>query len=464
MPSIAVLPFADLSSSKDQEYFADGIADEILNALAHVEGLRVAGRTSSFYFKGKSVKLSEIGRELNVAAVLEGSVRMEGNRVRVTAQVVDVARGGHLWSESYDRELTGIFAVQDEIARAVVGALAVKLVPGHGPESKGHRATNPDAYNAYLLGRHFFDVATPDGMSRAVAALEKAVALDPQYAPAWAWLSVSILNSAVYFSPGGAAGVDEAIRRATAAADRAVALGPDLAECWSARGWMRTSISWDWAGARSDLEHALALSGRDTNILIRQSHLLAVLGRLPEAIAVARKVIEIDPLYAWAWHFLATYQNGSGKPDLAREAASRAVEIAPEHVLALRALGISELLMGKPAEALRIFERHPTEVMRLTGTALAQHDLGNAAEDRRALETLRARFGDREPYEIALVYAWRGERDAAFEWLERAYELRGGRGVSRLHFRSLKYDPLLRKIRDDPRYAALLRKMDLPLE
>jgi len=464
-PSIAVLPFADLSPAKDQEYFADGIAEEILNALANVEGLHVPGRTSSFFFKGKSAKLADIGRELNVGAVLEGSVRKEGNRVRVTAQVVDVPRGYHLWSETYDRELTGIFAVQDEIARAVVQALKVKLLPGGAPVVKEHRTTNPEAYNAYLLGRHFFDLGTPDGMSRAVAALEKALALDPQYAPAWAWLSVSILNSAVYLSQGGpAAQIDEAARRATAAADKAVALAPDLADCWSARAWMRTSISWEWAGAHADFDRAIALNPRDANILLRRSHLLALQGRLPEAIALARKVIEIDPLYAWGWDFLAAYYDGSGRPELARDAASKALEISPEHIYALRELGKAHLLMGEPGPALAVFQRHKWEAIRLTGTALAQHDLGNAEEEQKALDLLRARFADREPYEIALVYAWRGDADRAFEWLDRAFEQRGGRGVSRLHFRSLKYDPLLRKIRGDARYAALLRKMNLPVD
>ncbi len=464
-PSIAVLPFVDLSASKDQEYFADGVAEEIVNALAHVEGLRVAGRTSSFFFKGKSVRLADIGRELGVEAVLEGSVRKEGNRVRVTAQIVEVAGEKHLWSETYDRELTGIFAVQDDISRAVVEALRVKLLPGRDPGVKVHRTTNPDAYNEYLLGRHFFDLGTADGMSRAVTALERALARDPQYAPAWAWLSVSILNSAVYLSRGGTAtAVEEAIHRATSAAEKAVALAPDLAECWSARGWMRTSVEWDWAGAQADFERALALNPRDTNILVRKSHLLALLGRVPEAIAIAHKVIELDPLYAWAWTFLANYHNGSGSPQLARDAASRALEIAPEHIYAQRALGVSQLLLGQPAGALATFQRHKWEVIRLAGTALAEHDLGNLAQEQEALDTLRARFGDGDPYEIALVYAWRGDKDAAFEWLDRAVAQRGGRGVSRLHLRSLKYDPLLRRIRDDPRYAAELRKMNLPVD
>lgn len=464
-PSIAVLPFADLSPLKDQEYFADGIAEEILNALANVEGLHVPGRTSSFFFKGKSVKLGDIGRDLNVAAVLEGSVRKEGNRVRVAAQVVDVAGGYHLWSETYDRELTGIFVVQDEIARAVVDALRVKLLPGGGPIVKEHRTTNTDAYNAYLLGRHFFDLGTSDGLHRAVAAFEKALTFDGEYGPAWAWLSVAILNSDVYLSQAGSlAEMDEAVQRATVAAEKAVALAPDLADSWSARAWMRTCISWDWAGARADFGRALALNGRGANILLRQGHLLAMLGHLSDAIAITRKVIEIDPLWPWAWYFLASYCNATGQPELARDAANRALEIAPEHIHAIRELGLSHLLRREPAAALAVFERHSWEVIRLAGTALAHHDLGNVEQEQNALDVLRARFAEGEAYEIALIYAWRGDRDTAFEWLDRAFIQRGGRGVSRLHFRAVKYEPLLRCIRDDPRYTTLLRKMNLPAE
>lgn len=462
--SIAVLPFADMSAAKDQGYFADGVAEEILNALVHVNGLRVAGRTSSFFFKDRAATIPEIGRVLSVSTVLEGSVRKEGNRVRVTAQLIDAVRGDDLWSETYDRELTGIFAVQDEIARAVVEALKVKILPGHGPDVSQARTTNPEAYNAYLLGKHFFDLATPEDMRRAVTELEKALALDPRYAPAWAWLSVSILNSSVYLPRPGAAGpeVEEAATRAIAAADRAVALAPELAESWSARGWMRTSVTWDWAGARSDFDHALALAPHDTNILLRKSHLLSVLGRLPEAIATAHKVIEMDPLYSWGWDFLSGYEIGSGRPDLARDAAARALEIAPNHIYARMTLGIADLLLGHPREGLSEFQREKSEVLRLVGTALAQHTLGDAAEARKALDALLAGFSPTEPYEIACVYAWRGERDRALEWLDRAVAQRGGRGVSRLRIRWIEHDPLLASVRGDPRYRALLRKMGLP--
>ncbi len=462
--SIAVLPFADLSAAKDQGYFADGMAEEILNALVHVDGLRVAGRTSSFSFRGRAATLPEIGHALGVSTILDGSVRRDGTRIRVNAQLIDAERGDDLWSETYDRELTGVFAVQDEISRAVVEALKVKILPGHGPEARTQHATNPDAYNAYLLGKHFFDLATPDDMRRAVTNLEKALALDPQYARAWAWLSVSILNSSVYLPrpDASAAEVEDAARQAIAAADRAVALAPDLAECWSARAWMRTSVTWEWDGARADFERALALSPRDANILVRQSHFLSVLGRLPEAIATVRKVIEIDPLYSWGWDFLSGYELDSGRPDLARDAASRALEIAPDHVYARMTLGLAEVLLGHPQDALAEFAREKSEVLRLAGTAVAQHAIGDVAEEQKALDALRARFSESEPYMIAAVYAWRGDRERAFEWLDRAVAQRGGRGVSRLRIRWIKHDPLLAKIRDDPRYEAVVQRMGLP--
>ncbi len=456
-PSIAILSFADLSPGKDQEYFADGLSDEILNALGHVEGLRVAGRSSSFAFKGKSATVGEIGRALHVGSLLEGSVRKEGQRVRVTAQVVNTADGYRLWSETFDRELTGIFAVQDEIARAVVRALAVQLLPGGGSISKERRTANAEAYNQYLLGRHFFDLGSIEGYRRAVDAFEKAIALDPGYAPAWAWLATALYNAA--FQVGAAAGgVPNARERALAAADKAVALAPDLSESNSARGWMRLAISWDWSGAQRDLDRALALSPRDPNILVREGYLLAVLGRFPEAIAITRKAAELDPLYPWAWFFLADYYNASGRPDLARDAALRTLELAPDHALAMRELGVSHLLAGDARAALEVFQRHPWEATRLSGVAIAHHDLGNDPEAAKALDALRARFADRAAFEIATVYARRGDRDSAFEWLDRSFAHRN------LALRIVKITPLLSNVRDDPRYPALLRKMNLPAD
>ena len=257
-PSIAVLPFADMSPGKDQEYFSDGIAEEILNALTHVEGLRVIGRTSSFSFKGKNTDLRTIGRELSVGTVLEGSVRKAGEKVRITTQLIDATDGAHLWSETYDRNLADVFAVQEEIARAVVAALRVKLIGGQGPSTKDYETQNMEAHNQYLLGRTRYD-GSPRGAERAVKAFEKAITLDPGYGPAWAELSRALSNLALLGDPTGEG--RDYWKRSLAAADKVVMLAPNFATGYARRAWVR-NFAWDWQGARSDLERALAIEPR----------------------------------------------------------------------------------------------------------------------------------------------------------------------------------------------------------
>jgi TolB-like protein len=452
--SIAVLPFADVSPpGKALDYFAEGLSEEILNALAHVDGLRVAGRSSAFSFKDR--KAADVGRALHVGAVLEGTVRREGDRIRIAARIVNAADGSGLWSESFDRDLTGVFEVQDEIVRRVLEALRVKVAPGHGPRIAGAHTASPEAYRRYLLGRHFFNLGTTEGFRRAADELEQAIALDDRYAPAYAWLATALLNSTLSET---AATRLEPMQRALAAGEKAVALGPDLAESYSARGWMRTSISWDWAGAQADLDRALALNPADTSALVRRGALFAVLGRLPEAIAITRRATEVDPLYAFGWVFLAGYYNAIGRTSLARDAVTRALDIAPRHSYGLRELGWTYLLNGDPRAALAVFESHPWTSVRLTGIAIAHHELGHEAKGQQALDELRQRFGHGEAYQIALVYAARGDTDAAFEWLDRAFTERNQR------LRYMKFDPLLRNIRGDPRYAALVERMGLPAE
>jgi len=231
------------------------LTEELLNLLAKVPGLRVAARTSSFAFKGKNEDVGAIAQKLNVATILEGSVRKAGDRIRITAQLINVADGHHLWSETYDRKLIDVFEVQDEIAQAVVAALKLKLL--QAPTSKDRRTANPEAYNQYLLGRQFYVRHNLDSYRRAAQAYEKALALDPGYAPAWAGLAAATLFRA--YEAESAAAVREGKERAFAAAEKAVALGPDLAEGYVARGLVRALAQWDWDGARSDLERALAL-------------------------------------------------------------------------------------------------------------------------------------------------------------------------------------------------------------
>ncbi len=456
-PAIAVLPFVDMSPQKDQEYFSDGVAEEILNSLAQIEGLRVSGRTSSFSLKGKSDDLRSIGQKLNVSTVLEGSVRKEGNRVRVTAQLVSTADGFHLWSHTYDRELTGIFAVQDEIARGVVEALKIQLAPGWG-SSAGIRTPSPDAYNEYLLGNQLY--YRLNDARRARAAYERAVASDPGFAPAWAGLA-----NATYW--GGAWSgrredvtlewIWEQFDRSIAAAEKAVALGPELADGYSVRGYLRGAVGHDWKGAQTDLERALTLNPGDAETHRRYATIaLASVGRLSEAIREAKKATDLDPLSAITWKTLALHSYSAGQLASAREAIEHALRVSPEP--GSHHLTVILVLERRPAEALAAAERVADEGFRLQGKALALHDLGRLDEARGALESLIAGYSLTNAYQIAEVYAWFEARDHAFEWLDRAFAQRD------TGLRGLKYDVTLRSLHGDPRFIVLLGKMNLPAD
>jgi TolB-like protein/Flp pilus assembly protein TadD len=446
--SIAVLPFADMSENKDQEYFSDGLAEEVLDLLAKTPGLHVIARTSSFSFKGKSDDIPTIARKLGVANLLEGGVRKSGNRLRVTTQLIRAGDGEQLWSETYDRELKDVFAVQDEIAEAVVKQLKLKLAPAQ--ESAAHRASNVEAYNEYLLGRQFGNRQTIDGYRRAIDAYHQAIALDPRYTAAYA-----DLVAAEFFladQTGDAAG----LQRAQAAADKAVELGPEDAAGYAARGFIRNNIAWDWVGAQADLEKALALDPSDARVLSRYASLLATLGRLPEAIAAAKGAVQLDPLSSSTWLTLTESEFSNRDFTAAREAVRHALQISPESDYVINDLADLQLLEGNTGAALVTFRKVALEGLRLCGIAMAAYTLKDPKESQRALDDLIAKYAAVGAFQIADVYAWRGETDKAYEWLDRAYAQRDD-GLTQL-----KYDRLLDSIRADPRYAALLRKMKLP--
>jgi TolB-like protein/Flp pilus assembly protein TadD len=456
-PSIAVLPFVNLSSDKEQEYFSDGISEEILNALAQVDGLRVIGRTSSFSLKGKNEDLRSIGQKLDVANLLEGSVRKSGSRVRITAQLVTTSNGSHVWSQEFDRELTDVFAVQEEIAKAVVAALKPKLLSEQRTSIEETRTASPEAHDQYLLGRHFFARGSGDGFVRAVKALEKAVSLDPNYAAAWSALSLAQF----WASDQQADRNDPSVGfpRARFAAEKAITLAPKMAEGWAARGSLRTTFDEDWEGARADLEHALTLSPGSVDVRIAYGWLLAALGNPQEAITVMRKATILDPLSAGAWMEISNFYLGTGELDEAISAAQRALELQPEHGRAARNLGFGYLLSNRFGEARAAFERSSNPLFRRMGEALVEHSLGHDDESQRALKGIvSSPAATRGAYQIAQVYAWRGEADPAFRWLETAAEHHDA-GLA-----YLKYDPLLGQIRGDPRYTALLKRLKLPLD
>jgi len=448
--SIAVLPFVNMSSDKEQEYFSDGLSEELIDLLTKVPDLRVPARTSSFFFKGKSETIPTIARELGVAHLLEGSVRRAGNRLRVTAQLIRADTGYDVWSETYDRELKDVFKVQDEIAGAVVAALKLKLPSAQN--TSAHRTANTEAHNQYLLGLQSFNRRNVDGYGRAVDFYRKAIALDPNYAAGYAGLAFALTYLAD--TSGDAA----LLQQALAAAEKAVALAPEQADGYVARGYFRGSINFDWAGAQADLAKGLDLDAGDSTGRRRYAQLLGTLGRFPEAVAEARRAVELDPLSEPSWQTLARLLTASRDFAAAHEASRRALEINPESGYALSSLGQILLLEGKAAEAAAVFRRiDARSLFELFGVAMAEHTLGRARESQQALDELTGKGAENAAYQIAEVHAWRGEKDKAFEWLERAYRQRDG-GLA-----DIKYDPLLNSLHGDSRYAALLRKMNLPV-
>ena len=450
-PSIAVLPFADMSPDKDQAYFSDSMAEELLNALSKIPGLRVAGRTSSFQFRDKAEDFAVIGKKLNVSTILEGSVRKQGNRARITTQLIKAADGFNLWSDTYERDMTDIFGVQEEIAHAIIGSLKITLL-GNKPEMPSAKP-NPEAYNAYLQGRYLADRPNKENLRTAVAYFERAVALDPGYAPPWVQLGESHTRQAgLGYIPG-----EEGYRKAREAITHALALDPDLGEAHAAMGRIELIHDWDWAQADVSFKRALKLEPGNASVIGRAGDLARTLGRWDQAIALFRRAIEIDLLNPLTHYNLGMALYYARRPDEASVAVQRALELAPDMAVAHFFLARIYLMMSRPERALVEAEREKDPAMRMWGLALAHHALGQKNEADAALAELTSKFAAEDQYQIATVYAFRGEKDQAFAWLERAFSERDP-GIS-----ELKGDPLLRALERDPRYTAFIKKLHLPL-
>ncbi len=447
-PSIAVLPFADMSPEKNQEYFADGLAEELLNDLAQTPGLRVAGRTSSFQFKGKNEDLRTIGRKLNVTTILEGSVRKQGNLTRITTQLIKTADGFHLWSASYDRESNDIFAVQEEIARAVLDALKVTLLGGKTPAVK---TTSAEAYNAYLLGKHFYGQLNKESVAKAAGYFEEAIQLDSGYAPAWVGLGQSLSGqaSSAYIPP------EDGYRRARDALEKAMALDPNLADAHAAMGEIKMLHDWDWKGADASYQRALALSPGDAGVMRAIGSLARMLGHFDESIRLYRRAIAIDPLFGYRG--LALNLHYAGRQEEAKAAVDKALELTPGMAQAHCLLGRIYLAQSNPRRALEEMEKEKDPIFRLFGLALAYRALGRRKEADASVREVIGKYQADAPYFIAGIYASRGEADRAFEWLKRAYDTRDP-GLS-----EMKGDPLLKSLAHEARYKEMLQRMRLPL-
>jgi TolB-like protein/DNA-binding winged helix-turn-helix (wHTH) protein len=451
--SIAVLPFADLSPDKDQEYFSDGLTEELINNLARISDLKVVARSSAFQYKGKNEDLRSIGHRLGVSHILEGTVRREGDHVRISAELTETDDGFQLWSQTYDLKMGDILSVQDQIAAAVSEALQIKLLGANGSSLPPNRSTSPEAYEAYLQGQYFQGRGdSKDDLGKALLLANQAIKEDEHYAPAW------VLRSTTYNLMAGFGLVEnaEGMRKSREDAERAVALEPNLASAYLALGDIQLSYDWDWSGAEASAKKAADLEPGNVDVLRYESLLNEALGRLPEAIEFEKRAIAIDPLRARSYTSLGSLMYERGKYDEALSALQKALELNPqkEHDHSMR--GEILLLQGRPQEALAEIDEDQRRFWRQFGEALAYHDLRRSADSDAALAAIIATDHAGAAFQIAEVYAYRHESDEAFAWLDRAYQQRDG-GLT-----YVKVDPLLKNLRHDPRYSALLNKMHLP--
>ncbi len=463
MASIAVLRFVNRSASADDEYFSDGLADELLGVLAKIKGLRVTARTSSFQFKGSKDDAPTIGRKLGVATLLEGSVRKAGNRIRVSVRLVNAIDSSHLWSETYDRTLEDIFAVQDDIANAVVKELRTTLLgESNDSEMNGRvkaevsraargRATDVGVNGLYLQARYFLDRDTPNDLAQAIAYLKQALARDPDFALAWSLLGAAHTREADKGLVPPVVGYGQARE----AVERALALDADLAEGHAHLAWIQKNFDWDWARAQASFARALALEPRNPIALRRAGTLAWTLGRMDEGFELTRRALEQDPLSAHAYSNLGSGFLDAGRLSESEAAFRKSLELAPRKAGVPAALAVTLLELGRPDEARVEAALDPDEESRLWALAIIDHATGNGPASDAALRTLIEHHADRMAFLIAEVCGRRGETDAAWAWLERAYAQRDGGLVS------VKTSLHLRSLHADSRWNAFLKRMHL---
>lgn len=410
--SIAVLPFADMSKGGDSEYLSDGLSEELLNVLAQIPNLHVASRTSSFAFKNANVDIPTIGAQLSVAHVLEGSVRKSNGRVRITVQLIRADSGYHIWSNSYDRELGDIFAIQEDIANAVVENLRVKLL-GDPPSVPD---VNPEAYSRYLLAQQSARLRTPDGYEKSNAQYREALDIEPNYAAAWNGLATNFRRQTVI----GVLSFDEGYPLAREAAQQAITINPDYASAFAELARISINYEGDLQAAAGYLTRAIQLEPANAEVLGNAAVLAFNLGRVDEAISLGEHISSRDPLNPAAHSNLGLYYLYGGSLDKAIASYRAALTLSPGRTGANYEIGVAHLLKAEPERALAAFADERDDEWRVKGTAMALHDLIRQTDYESALAELINRWGQRWPSEVAQVYAWSGNADAAFQWLDKA--------------------------------------------
>jgi adenylate cyclase len=450
--SIAVMPFTDLSEKKDQEYFSDGLSEELIDLLGKVPGLRVPARTSSFYFKGKQATLADIGKALNVTHVLEGSVRKSGKALRITTELVSVADDSRVWSDTYDRQLDDVFKVQDDIANSVVTALKVSVLADSVPRVAP--TDNSDAYLHYLkAAAEFNGPGGPSYFATVIGELQAAIKLDPSFAQAWLMLGTVRMNGFVGSSFGGPYAVVRP--EAFEALQRALSIDPNLADAHVELARLYYMMDWDVPAAHRELDKAVALQPNSTSATWLIGYIADSEGRFDEAIAAHQKGRDIDPLFADNYRQLGNAFYRAGRLDEGAAILTEAIKRFPGSRTAHYRLGLIRLAQHRPDEALAQFKQEPDDDFGLLGPPLALDALGRKAEADHALaEALASKtIPGSAAYQIALIYAHRGNADLAFQWLDRALKQRD----AGMHW--MKFDPLLQGLSAAPRFKALLAQM-----
>jgi adenylate cyclase len=448
--SIAVLPFADMSEKNDQEYFADGLSEEILNLLSRIPDLKVIGRTSSFQFKGRNDDLRSIGEKLGAAYILEGSVRRVADRVRITAQLISARDGVHLWSNTYDRPFGDVLELQDELSAGVARALEVS-VRNDAPQARGSR--NSEAYDFYLRGLHSLEMFNGEGFEAAANYFQQALDLDLNFGQAATELGrMTVLEAEFGYAP--AAPTYERARRTL---EGAIRLDPTSGVAHAWLGWIHMAYDWDWATANAQMQEALRLAPRDSEVQLCASRLAMALGHWDEAIRLLKFAIARDPLDAVMYNSLSEIYLRTDRLADAEAAERRVLEINPTYVSAPYNLAKVLVAEGRPEDALALIMSRQQDISdRHASLALIYHALGRKVDSDTQLAVLIRQYQNDQAFQIAGVFAFRGEADEAFHWIERA---RRQRDAFLYYF---KVEWLLKTLETDPRYNAFLRKMNLP--
>lgn len=451
---LAVLPFQNLTGDPNKEYLADGLTEETISQLGRLnpEQLGVIARTSVMGYKHKDLRLDQIGRDLSVQYVLENSLRESGDHLRLTAQLIQVKDQTHLWSQDYDYAAKDTLNVEDEVAKAVAREIRVRLISQLQTDLVQPHTVNPDAFDSYLHGYYFFQQGSDKDADMAAKQFERATQLDPSYALAWAWLS----RTRNWQANDGLIPMEEGRRLAREAVERALSLNPNLAVAHSQMGRIKWQVDYDWAGANASFQRAVALEPGNPEYVSLAALPAACFGRFDEALQLNRRAVELDPLNAGSWEALAETEFYMGQLDQSEADSKKALEVNPDNWSSPIDLSRTYLLQGRPQDALREIERVHNATYRASLYAVTYYALGRKKESDAALSELITKYHASNAFEIATIYAFRNQTDEAFEWLDRAYAQRDPSLLT------TKVEPLLKSLHNDPRFAAFLKKLNLP--